>query len=94
VANFFLLNTPEALREQTPNRGGGGYSSKRILWEMRFACIFQEFSSRRLINTDKIYGPKKERTKREGHDNVYMYILYIYTNKYLSATKQEKQLVD
>lgn len=59
---------------------------------MRFACIFQEFSSRRLINTDKIYGPKKEMAKREGPDKVYMYILYIY--KYLSSTKQEKQLVD
>lgn len=40
---------------------GEGYNSKRILLAIHFACIFQEFSSRRLINTDKIYGPKKER---------------------------------
>jgi len=47
-------------------KGVGGYNSKRILLAIYFACIFQEFSSRRLINTDKIYGPKKDRAKREG----------------------------
>jgi len=70
-----------------------GYNSKRILWEMRFACIFQELSSRRLINTDKIYGPKKEREKGEGHDNVYMYILYIiYINTYQRQNKRNSLL--
>jgi len=54
---------PEVLEEQTPNGRGWWYSNKRILWAMLFACIFQEFSGRRLINTDKIYGPKKERKK-------------------------------
>jgi len=57
----------------------GKYNNKRILRVMLFACIFQEFSGRRLINTDKIYGPKKERAKWVTHDigSVYLYSRYI-----------------